>query len=154
MQVALGLDLIAISRIMYTIDQKLTGLPLKSGHTQPAESTTPAADDAPNWVRKTVWSGRKVQILVDGKPVQLFECEAIATALASAGYLTLRHSPKRGAPRGMFCIMGVCQECVVEIDGAMQPSCMTTARDGMRITTDTLNRRRESSPGISSSRQI
>jgi predicted molibdopterin-dependent oxidoreductase YjgC len=41
-----------------------------------------------------------------------------------------------GAPRGPFCLMGVCFECLVEIDGRSNCcACMTQVAPGMRIVT-------------------
>ncbi len=51
--------------------------------------------------------------------------EIVAAALMAAGIRALR-TTRNGAPRGIFCGMGVCQECLVEIDGvANQRACMT-----------------------------
>ena len=39
-----------------------------------------------------------------------------------------------GVPRAPWCMMGVCFECLVEIDGAAgRQACMIEVRDGMRI---------------------
>lgn len=62
--------------------------------------------------------------------------QTIGTALLASGRRTLRHAPRSGAPRGLFCAMGACFECVVTVDG--QPgcrACMTPVRDGMAVTT-------------------
>src|SRR5215469_142756 len=51
--------------------------------------------------------------------------ETLAAALSAAGIRELRLT-RSGEPRGIFCGMGVCQECLVEIDGrANQRACMT-----------------------------
>lgn len=51
--------------------------------------------------------------------------ESLAAALTAAGIRTLRCT-RSGEPRGLFCGMGVCQECLVEIDGVSnQRACMT-----------------------------
>jgi aerobic-type carbon monoxide dehydrogenase small subunit (CoxS/CutS family) len=52
--------------------------------------------------------------------------------LWAAGIRRLRGSPG-GAPRGLFCGMGVCQECVVEVEGATLPACQTRVADGMVV---------------------
>ena len=59
--------------------------------------------------------------------------ETIATALLCAGWLDLRRSPRVGGPRGIFCMMGVCQECLIRVDGVVRQACLTPAEDGMRI---------------------
>ena len=59
--------------------------------------------------------------------------EPLATALLAAGRLHLRNSPAGQAPRGAFCLMGVCQECAVMVDGSVQQACMTTVQNGMSV---------------------
>ena len=82
--------------------------------------------------------GRQVQFLFDGTPVAAYEGETIACALACAGIRTLRASPRNGAPRGMFCLMGSCQECVVLIDGLIVPACQEPVREGIDVRRRTL----------------
>ena len=41
--------------------------------------------------------------------------------------------PRTGSPRGAFCMMGVCQECLVRIDGVLRQACLTPVEDGMRV---------------------
>jgi sarcosine oxidase subunit alpha len=45
----------------------------------------------------------------------------------------LRASPRAGAARGAFCHMGVCQECVLHVDGVLRQACLTFVREGMRV---------------------
>ena len=59
--------------------------------------------------------------------------ETVATALLCAGQLDLRRSPRAGGARGVFCMMGVCQECLIRVDGAVRQACLTPAEDGMRV---------------------
>lgn len=91
--------------------------------------------------------GGEIQLIVDGVMVPAFEGETVGIALAASGYLELRTSPSHGEARGMFCLMGVCQECVVEVDGHTAPACITLVHDLMRITTDSLSVQRRSALG-------
>lgn len=91
--------------------------------------------------------GRRVQLVVDGAAVEAFEGESLAVALAASGRLALRHSPNAQTPRGIFCLMGVCQECVVEVNGELSASCAIDARDGMVVSTDALWRARDVTGG-------
>jgi predicted molibdopterin-dependent oxidoreductase YjgC len=80
--------------------------------------------------------GRKVQIFVDGLAVEAYEGESVAAALLAAGRRGLRVAPRRGEPRGMYCGIGVCFECVMAVDGQRAVrTCATPVRDGMRIFT-------------------
>jgi len=75
--------------------------------------------------------GRRVSFRFDGRRLTAYEGETLACALAAAGVRTLRSSPRSGAPRGMFCLMGSCQECVVRIGGRRTPACQEPVREGM-----------------------
>lgn len=82
--------------------------------------------------------GRAVRIAVNGASVDACEGEPLAISLAAAGILVLRSSPIQGAPRAMFCLMGVCQECLVHVDGTPVEACLEPVRDGMNVTLDRL----------------
>jgi predicted molibdopterin-dependent oxidoreductase YjgC len=72
----------------------------------------------------------------DGQSVDAFPGETVAAALLAADVRRFRASARRELPRGLYCGMGVCWECLVVIDG--KPSnraCMTEARPGMRVET-------------------
>ncbi|MBW4708405.1 FAD-dependent oxidoreductase [Roseobacter sp. YSTF-M11] len=69
----------------------------------------------------------------DGNPIEFRDGQSVAAALTDAGQLALRRTAK-GDPRGMFCGMGVCQECLVTIDGVPnRRACMTAAAKGLKI---------------------
>ena len=73
------------------------------------------------------------EIFFAGRPVAACEGETVAAALGAAGVRVLR-TDDRGEPRGIFCGMGVCFECLVRIDGrASQRACMAKVVPGMRI---------------------
>ncbi len=74
-----------------------------------------------------------VTITFDGLPVQARRGESLAAALAGAGIHTLR-TTRSGRPRGLFCGMGVCQDCLVEVDGRPnQRACMTKVETPMAV---------------------
>jgi predicted molibdopterin-dependent oxidoreductase YjgC len=81
-----------------------------------------------------------VRIEINGESFSAFEGESLAVALAVNGILVLRHSPGLNQARGMFCLMGVCQECRVQVDGETTPSCMEPVREGMRVLLEPLKR--------------
>ncbi|MBI1777842.1 MAG: (2Fe-2S)-binding protein [Proteobacteria bacterium] len=74
-----------------------------------------------------------VTITVDGQPVAAFAGESVAAALLAAGIYRLRSSPLAASPRGMFCWIGICQECVVAIEGRTVPACQEPVREGLEI---------------------
>jgi aerobic-type carbon monoxide dehydrogenase small subunit (CoxS/CutS family) len=71
----------------------------------------------------------------NGVSVQAVTGRNLAAVLLALGHRTLRASPGLGAPRGVFCMMGVCQECVVWVDGRRAPACRTLVRDGLTVST-------------------
>ena len=78
--------------------------------------------------------GEAVTLWFEDKPIPACEGESVAAALLSAGVEHLRVASVGGAPRAPYCWMGVCFECLLEIDGQPnQQSCLVTVRDGMRI---------------------
>ena len=80
--------------------------------------------------------GRKITIEVDGQPIPAFEGEPIAAALLAAGYKVFRYTVKKGEPRGVFCAIGRCTDCVMTVDGRPNVrTCITPAVDGMKVQT-------------------
>ena len=77
-----------------------------------------------------------VSLSVDGKAVTAFPGDSVAAALLAAGVVACRTTPVSGAPRAPYCMMGVCFECLVTIDGVgSRQACLARVRDGMRIET-------------------
>ena len=59
---------------------------------------------------------------------------SVAAALLLKGARSFRTTPVTQAPRAPYCMMGVCFECLVEIDGKpSRQACLTTVREGMVI---------------------
>jgi len=77
---------------------------------------------------------RDVTIDFDGQPVSARQGDSVAAALLAVGHMALRTTPGGAEPRGPYCMMGVCFDCLVEIDEvANLQACMTPVRDGMRV---------------------
>lgn len=77
-----------------------------------------------------------VTLAVDGQPVTARAGDTVATALAAAGYDRIRTSAVSGEARAPYCLMGVCFECLVEVDGvADRQACLVAVRDGMTVAT-------------------
>lgn len=91
-------------------------------------------------------AGPTVSLDFEGKRIEAAEGDTVAAALLAAGETTFRSTPVSGERRGPYCMMGVCFECLLEIDGiANQQSCMIKVRNGMRV------RRQRGRPLIASS---
>lgn len=78
--------------------------------------------------------GTRIDILVDGHRVPAFIGETVAAALLAAGTRALRQTVRRSAPRGLYCGIGVCFDCVMTVDGRPNVrTCQIEVRPGMRI---------------------
>ena len=80
--------------------------------------------------------GAPVAITVDGKAISARTGDTVAAALLAAGIDHCRTTPVTGAPRAPYCLMGVCFDCLVTIDGVgSRQACLVPVRDGMAIET-------------------
>src|SRR5262249_17925560 len=81
-------------------------------------------------------AGSAVTLTVDGKPVTARAGDTVAAALLAGGIDHCRTTPVSGAPRAPYCLMGVCFDCLVTIDGVgSRQSCLVPVRDGMTVET-------------------
>lgn len=75
-----------------------------------------------------------MKVFVNGLEIEAIESENVGTFLLKRRQQVLRKTRFEDNPRGMFCGIGVCFDCIVTIDGiANQRACITQLRDGMRI---------------------
>ncbi len=75
-----------------------------------------------------------VRFTFDGKALTARTGDSVAAALLAAGVSACRTSPVSGAARAPYCMMGVCFECLVTIDGiGNRQGCLIPVREGMRI---------------------
>jgi sarcosine oxidase subunit alpha len=81
-------------------------------------------------------SGAAVGLTVDGKAVRAQSGDTVAAALLLAGIDHCRTTPVTGAPRAPYCLMGVCFDCLVTIDGVgSRQGCLVPVREGMTVET-------------------
>ena len=79
---------------------------------------------------------REVTLIVDGRAVPAREGDTIASALVAAGWTAFRRTEKRHAPRGVFCAIGKCTDCVMTVNGIPNVrTCVKLVEDNMAITT-------------------
>lgn len=80
--------------------------------------------------------GRLVSFTYDSQKLQGYEGEPIAAALKAAGVLVHRYTQKEHKPRGIFCAIGRCTDCVMIVDGVPNVrTCMTPLQEGMAVQT-------------------
>ena len=77
-----------------------------------------------------------VTLSVDGHSIEAREGDSVAAALLAAGLLQSRSTPVSEAPRAPYCMMGVCFDCLMAIDGVgSRQACMVPVRQGMDVRT-------------------
>lgn len=77
-----------------------------------------------------------VQFTYDGKILEGYKGEPIAAALKAAGVMAHRYTKKRHEPRGIFCAIGRCTDCVMVVNGKPNVrTCITPLEEGMVIQT-------------------
>ena len=76
----------------------------------------------------------KIRVTVDGTAVEASAGESVAALLLAHGELVFRTTPVSKSPRGAYCMIGNCHDCLVEIDGVQnRQGCRVIAVDGMDI---------------------
>lgn len=76
-------------------------------------------------------------ITFDGEPVAAAPGQTIAAALIASGHGSWRETRGAGAPRGLFCGIGVCFDCLVTVNGTRSVrACLLTASPGDVVATE------------------
>ena len=84
----------------------------------------------------TFEKGRTVQFTFDGKTMEGCEGEPIAMALRAQGVIIHRYTTRRNEPRGVFCAIGRCTDCIMVVDGVPNVrTCVTALREGVDVRT-------------------
>lgn len=80
--------------------------------------------------------GELVKFTFDGKEIEGCEGEPIAAALKAAGVMVHRYTQKEHKPRGIFCAIGRCTDCVMVVNGEPNVrTCITPLAAGMDVRT-------------------
>lgn len=79
--------------------------------------------------------GETVTFTFEDRPIEARAGDSVAAALTAAGVRSLRDSVVSGEPRGIFCMMGTCFDCLMEIDGVPNvQACRTPVVAGMTVS--------------------
>lgn len=85
-------------------------------------------------IQSGVRRGPQFYIEVDGEQVVAYPGETIATVLLASGRHVFRSAQVSGAPRGMYCGMGLCYDCMVTLNGIENVrACRTEAHPGDKV---------------------
>ena len=81
-------------------------------------------------------AGETIAFTIDGARAEARAGDTVAAALLAAGMSSCRTTPVSGAKRAPYCLMGVCFECLVTIDGiGNRQACLVPVRAGMQVET-------------------
>jgi len=81
-------------------------------------------------------TGGSLSLTVDGKPIRARSGDTVAAAMLAAGVDRFRTTPVTESPRAPYCLMGVCFDCLVTIDGVgSRQACLVPVREGMAVET-------------------
>ena len=79
-------------------------------------------------------SPETVTVCFEGQDMEVRKGLSIAAALLEAGIRHFRNTPVNDSARAPFCMMGICFDCVLIVDGMPnQQSCMLEVREGMQL---------------------
>ncbi|WP_427134188.1 (2Fe-2S)-binding protein [Pseudarthrobacter sp. S9] len=98
--------------------------------------STPARDtaNAPAGAAKRASQPDVVTVSFDGRLLEAAPGQSVGAALVTQGITAWRSTRKGARPRGLFCGIGVCFDCLVTVDGAPnQRACLVEVRGGMQI---------------------
>ena len=80
--------------------------------------------------------GKSCKISLDGEQFEAFEGETLGTVMMAMGKRTMRRTAGDHSPRGMYCGIGVCFDCLIVVDGVPnQRACQTVVKPGMKVLT-------------------
>ena len=75
-----------------------------------------------------------VTVTFAGRTLQARDGQSVAAALTAAGVRSWRTTRREERPRGLFCGIGACFDCLLTIDGRpAQRACLVPVRDGMTL---------------------
>ena len=78
--------------------------------------------------------GDPIALTIDGERIEARRGQTIAAALVASGRRIFRHTRNAGRPRGLYCAMGMCFDCIVKVDGRTERACVTKVEQGMQVT--------------------
>lgn len=72
----------------------------------------------------------------NGRPLFAREGDTVAAALTDNGIRVFRRTTKHNEPRGLYCAIGQCTDCVMVVDGRPNVrTCVTIVKENMRVET-------------------
>ncbi|MET4095723.1 (2Fe-2S)-binding protein [Arthrobacter sp. UYCu712] len=98
-----------------------------------AETPGRPAGACPDITRRSSASDA-VTVSFDGRPLEAAPGQSVGAALAANGITAWRSTRMGARPRGLFCGIGVCFDCLITVNGAEnQRACLVEVSNGMKI---------------------
>lgn len=77
---------------------------------------------------------KTVRLTIEGKEITALSGDTVAAAMLVSGFVHTRITPVNENKRAPYCMMGICFDCIVEINGIPnQRACQILVQDGMRV---------------------
>jgi len=77
---------------------------------------------------------KTVTLTIEGKEIVACQGDTVAAAMLVAGFTYTRITPEKENRRAPYCMMGICFDCIVEINGIPnQRACQILVQEGMRV---------------------
>ncbi|MGC9365948.1 MAG: (2Fe-2S)-binding protein [bacterium] len=77
---------------------------------------------------------KKIEFYFEDKKLEAIDGESIAAALIANNIRIFRFSEKKQRPRGLYCAVGKCASCLMEVDGKPNiMTCITPVKQGMKV---------------------
>lgn len=75
-----------------------------------------------------------ITVFIEDQAVKVRQGDSVAAAVLITGLTATRTTPMSESSRAPYCLMGVCYECLLTIDGKENTqACMTPVHEGMKI---------------------
>lgn len=75
-----------------------------------------------------------IEVIIDGISYAAGEDENLAALMIRNALIPFRKNPADGSPRAAFCMMGICYECMVNVDNMRSTqACLVSVKDGMIV---------------------
>lgn len=80
-------------------------------------------------------------MIFDGREIPVGAGQSVGSALVAAGIRSWRTTRTKDRPRGLFCGIGICYDCLITVDGSPnQRACLTPAQPGMVLASGSADR--------------
>ena len=85
-------------------------------------------------MNNAIISSKTVRLTIDGKEIVASQADTVAAAMLVSGFTYTRITSAEEKQRAPYCMMGICFDCMVEINGIPnQRACQILVQEGMRV---------------------